>query len=306
MKDFISLHDCSQEEVSALLELALKLKKEQKAGIAHPILKGKTLGMIFTKSSTRTRVSFEVGMVQLGGYPMFLSSHDIQLGRGESIYDTAKVLERFLDGIMIRTFAHQDVLDLAEYADIPVINALTDLLHPCQVLADLQTVYEHKGKLEGLKLAYIGDGNNMAHSLMYGCAKMKLDCAIATPSGYQCAPAVVAAAKEDFRKSGTKLLLTEDPKEAIKDADVVYTDTWVSMGMESEKEERIKVFMPYQVNSELMSHAKDDAIFLHCLPAYRGYEVTAEVIDGKQSVIFDEAENRLHAQKAVMVTLMKD
>lgn len=304
MKDFISLHDCSQEEISALLELALKLKKEQKAGIAHPILKGKTLGMIFTKSSTRTRVSFEVGMVQLGGYPMFLSSHDIQLGRGESIYDTAKVLERFLDGIMIRTFAHQDVLDLAEYADIPVINALTDLLHPCQVLADLQTVYEHKGKLEGLKLAYIGDGNNMAHSLMYGCAKMKLDCAIATPSGYQCAPAVVAAAKEDFRKSGAKLLLTEDPKEAIKDADVVYTDTWVSMGMESEKEERIKVFMPYQVNSELMSHAKDDAIFLHCLPAYRGYEVTAEVIDGKQSVIFDEAENRLHAQKAVMAALM--
>ncbi len=304
MKDFISLHDCSQEEVSALLELALKLKKEQKAGIAHPILKGKTLGMIFTKSSTRTRVSFEVGMVQLGGYPMFLSSHDIQLGRGESIYDTAKVLERFLDGIMIRTFAHQDVLDLAEYADIPVINALTDLLHPCQVLADLQTVYEHKGKLEGLKLAYIGDGNNMAHSLMYGCAKMKLDCAIATPSGYQCAPAVVAAAKEDFRKSGAKLLLTEDPKEAIKDADVVYTDTWVSMGMESEKEERIKVFMPYQVNSELMSYAKDDAIFLHCLPAYRGYEVTAEVIDGKQSVIFDEAENRLHAQKAVMAALM--
>lgn len=304
MKDFISLHDCSQEEVSALLELALKLKKEQKAGIAHPILKGKTLGMIFTKSSTRTRVSFEVGMVQLGGYPMFLSSHDIQLGRGESIYDTAKVLERFLDGIMIRTFAHQDVLDLAEYADIPVINALTDLLHPCQVLADLQTVYEHKGKLEGLKLAYIGDGNNMAHSLMYGCAKMKLDCAIATPSGYQCAPAVVAAAKEDFQKSGAKLLLTEDPKEAIKDADVVYTDTWVSMGMESEKEERIKVFMPYQVNSELMSHAKDDAIFLHCLPAYRGYEVTAEVIDGKQSVIFDEAENRLHAQKAVMAALM--
>lgn len=304
MEDFISLHECSQEEVSALLELALKLKKEQKAGIAHPILKGKTLGMIFTKSSTRTRVSFEVGMVQLGGYPMFLSSHDIQLGRGESIYDTAKVLERFLDGIMIRTFAHQDVLDLAEYADIPVINALTDLLHPCQVLADLQTIYEHKGKLEGLKLAYIGDGNNMAHSLMYGCAKMKLDCAIATPSGYQCDPAVVAAAKEDFQKSGAKLLLTEDPKEAIKDADVVYTDTWVSMGMESEKEERIKVFMSYQVNSELMSYAKDDAIFLHCLPAYRGYEVTSEVIDGKQSVIFDEAENRLHAQKAVMATLM--
>lgn len=243
-------------------------------------------------------------MVQLGGYPMFLSSHDIQLGRGESIYDTAKVLERFLDGIMIRTFSHQDVLDLAEYADIPVINALTDLLHPCQVLADLETIYEHKGTLEGLKLAYIGDGNNMAHSLMYGCAKMKLDCAIATPKDYQCDPTVVELAKDDFKKSGSKLLLTEDPIEAIKDADVVYTDTWVSMGMESEKAERLKIFMPYQVNSELMHHAKDDAIFLHCLPAYRGCEVTSEVIDGKQSVIFDEAENRLHAQKAVMATLM--
>ncbi len=304
MKDLISLHDLTSEEVKDLLELAIKLKKEQKSGKEHHILKGKTLGMIFTKSSTRTRVSFEVGMTQLGGYPLFLSSNDIQLGRGETIYDTAKVLERFLDGIMIRTYAHQDVLDLAKYADIPVINALTDLLHPCQVLADLMTAYEHKGKLEGLKLAYIGDGNNMAHSLMYGCAKAGLDCAIAVPDDYACDSGVVANAKEDFKKSGRELIITNDPKEAIKGADVVYTDTWVSMGMEAEKEERQRVFMPYQVNGELFKLAAPDAVFMHCLPAYRGFEVTEEVIDGPQSVIFDEAENRLHAQKAVMATLM--
>lgn len=304
MKDLISLHDLTAEEVKGLLEFGLKLKKEQKSGIEHHILKGKSLGMIFTKSSTRTRVSFEVGMTQLGGYPLFLSSNDIQLGRGETIYDTAKVLERMLDGIMIRTYAHQDVLDLAKYADIPVINALTDLLHPCQVLADLMTAYEHKGKLEGLKLAYIGDGNNMAHSLMYGCAKAGMDCAIATPDNYQCDSEVVANAKDDFKKSGREFILTNDPVEAIKNADVVYTDTWVSMGQEAEKAERQKIFMPYQVNGALMSHADSEAVFMHCLPAYRGYEVTEEVIDGPQSVIFDEAENRLHAQKAVMATLM--
>lgn len=304
MKDFISLHDCTKEEIQNLLTSAIKLKKELKEGIAHPILKGKTLGMIFTKSSTRTRVSFEVGMVQLGGYPLFLSSNDIQLGRGETIYDTAKVLERYLDGIMIRTFSHQDVLDLAEYADIPIINVLTDLLHPCQVLADLETIYEKKGRLEGLKFAYIGDGNNMANSIMYGCGKMGLDCRIASPKGYTPDAEVIENAKDDFKKSGAELIITEDPKEAIKDADIVYTDTWVSMGMEKEKEERIKIFMPYQVNSELMSHADSDAIFMHCLPAYRGFEVTDEVIDGPHSVIFDEAENRLHAQKAIMVELM--
>lgn len=304
MKDLISLHDLSAEEIKGLLELGLKLKKELKNGIPHPILKGKTLGMIFTKSSTRTRVSFEVGMTQLGGYPLFLSSNDIQLGRGETIHDTAKVLERYLDGIMIRTYAHSDVLELAEEADIPVINALTDLLHPCQVLADLMTAYEHKGKLEGLKLAYIGDGNNMAHSLMYGCAKVGMDCAIASPKGYECDAEVVANAKDDFKASGSTLVLTEDPIEAIKNADVVYTDTWVSMGQEAEKAERQKIFMPYQVNKELFSKAKADAVFMHCLPAYRGFEVTEDVIDGAQSIIFDEAENRLHAQKAVMATLM--
>lgn len=304
MKDLISLHDLTSQEVEDLLKLGLKLKSELKNGIPHPILKGKTLGMIFTKSSTRTRVSFEVGMTQLGGYPLFLSSNDIQLGRGESIHDTAKVLERYLDGIMIRTYAHSDVIELAQEASIPVINALTDLLHPCQVLADLMTSYEHKGKLEGLKLAYIGDGNNMAHSLMYGCAKAGLDCAIATPKDYACDAEVVANAKDDFKKSGKTLLLTDDPAAAIADADIVYTDTWVSMGMEEEKEIRQKAFKGYCVDKELFSRAKSDAIFMHCLPAYRGYEVTEDVIDGPQSVIFDEAENRLHAQKAVMATLM--
>lgn len=304
MKDFISLHDCSKEEIEALLKLALKLKDENKKGIAHHHLKGKTLGMIFTKSSTRTRVSFEVGMTQLGGYPLFLSSADIQLGRGETIYDTAKVLERYLDGIMIRTFSHQDVLDLAQYADIPVINALTDLLHPCQVLADLQTIYEHKGKLEGLKLAYVGDGNNMTNSLMYGCAKMGLDCAVATPEGYEPNAEVVELAKSDFAKSGAALTITNDPIEAVKNADVIYTDTWVSMGQESEKAERIKLFGGYQVDEKLAANAKDDYVFMHCLPAYRGFEVSEGVIDGEHSIIFDEAENRLHAQKAVMVTLM--
>ena len=304
MKDLISLHDLSAEEVKELLTLGLKLKDENKKGIKHHILKGKTLGMIFTKSSTRTRVSFEVGMTQLGGYPLFLSSNDIQLGRGESIHDTAKVLERYLDGIMIRTFAHSDVVELAEEASIPVINALTDLLHPCQVLADLMTAYEHKDRLEGLKLAYVGDGNNMAHSLMYGCAKAGLDCAIATPAQYRCDAEVVENAKSDFKAAGRSLILTEDPFEAVKDADVVYTDTWVSMGQESEKEEKIKVFGGYQVNKELFGTAKPDAVFMHCLPAYRGFEVTEDVIDGPQSVIFDEAENRLHAQKAVMATLM--
>ena len=304
MKDFISLHDLKKEEIEDLLKLALKLKDEQKKGIPHPILKGKTLGMIFTKSSTRTRVSFEVGMTQLGGYPLFLSANDIQLGRGETIYDTAKVLERYLDGIMIRTYAHSDVLELAEHADIPVINALTDLLHPCQVLADLQTIYEHKGTLEGLKFAYIGDGNNMANSIMYGCSKMGINCAIASPKGYEPDAEVTENAKADAKVSGSDLIITEDPVEAAKDADIIYSDTWVSMGQEAEKAERIKTFMPYQVDEKLFSKAKDDCVFMHCLPAYRGYEVTPEVIDGKNSIIFDEAENRLHAQKAIMATLM--
>ncbi len=306
MKHFISIHDITTEEFHHLLELGLKLKKEQKAGISHPILAGKTLGMIFTKSSTRTRISFEVGMYQLGGHPMFLNANDMQLGRGESIYDTANVMSRFVDGIMIRTFAHQDVLDLAKYGSVPVINALTDYLHPCQAMADLMTVYEHKGKLEGLKLAYVGDGNNVAHSLLYACAKAGMDMTVATPKGYECAPEVVENAKADGKQTGATILTTNDPVEAMKNADVVCTDTWTSMGQEAEKAERVKIFKDYQVNGELFAKAKEDAVFIHCLPAYRGYEVTEEVIDGPRSIIFDEAENRLHAQKAILATLMAD
>lgn len=304
MKHLLSLHDWSSEDIEKALTLAARLKKEQKAGIPHPLLAGKTLGMIFTKSSTRTRVSFEVGMYQLGGNALFLSSNDIQLGRGESIYDTANVLSRFLDGIMIRTFRQEDVEDLARYGSIPVINGLTDLLHPCQVLADLLTIKEHCGSLAGKKLAYVGDGNNMAHSLLYGGAKMGMEVAVATPAVYRCDETVVKNAIEDAKAAGAKIVITEDPAEAVKNADAVYTDTWVSMGQESQKEEKIKAFSPYQVNGKLFSLAKPEAVFLHCLPAYRGMEVTEEVIDGPNSVIFDEAENRLHAQKAVMVMTM--
>ena len=304
MEHLLSIHDLTAKEIEDIINLSEKLKRQTKEGVQHHLLKGKTLGMIFTKSSTRTRVSFEVGMSQLGGASLFLSSDDIQLGRGESIYDTAQVLSRYLDGIMIRTFSHSDVEDLAKYGSIPIINGLTDLMHPCQILADLFTVYEQKGKLEGLKLAYIGDGNNIANSLLHGCAKVGMHISVAAPKGYECDSAVLAEAQEDAKATGAKIVTTTDPVEAIKDADVVYTDTWVSMGQEKEKAERLKVFMPYQVNSKLFKNAKEDAIFLHCLPAYRDYEVTSEIIDGSQSVVFDEAENRLHVQKAVMVMLM--
>ncbi len=304
-KDLLSLMDLSQREILDLISLAKELKADNKAGRKHHILEGKTLGMIFTKSSTRTRVSFEVGMYQLGGQALFLSSNDIQLGRGESIYDTANVLSRFLDGIMIRTFKHSDVVELAENSTIPVINGLTDLLHPCQVLADLLTISEYKGELKGKKLCYVGDGNNMAHSLLYGCTKTGMDISVATPDKYKCDAEVMKNALKIAEETGSKVEFTNNPEQAMKNADAVYTDTWVSMGMEDEKQQRIKDFAGFEVNRELMDIAKSDAIFLHCLPAYRGYEVSADVIDGKQSVIFDEAENRLHAQKAVMATLMK-
>ncbi len=304
LEHFISIHDITVDEFHHLLDLGLKLKAETKQGKEHHILKGKVLGMIFTKSSTRTRVSFEVGMYQLGGYPIFLSSNDIQLGRGESIYDTANVMSRFVDGIMIRTFDHQDVIDLAKYGQVPVINGLTDLLHPCQVMADLMTVYEKKGKLEGLKMAYVGDGNNMANSLLYGCAKAGMDISVATPVGYEPDSEVAANAKDDAKLTGSNIVITHDPEEAIANADVVCTDTWVSMGQEAEKAERIKIFKDYQVNDELFAKSNEDSIFIHCLPAYRGYEVTDSIIDGPRSVIFDEAENRLHAQKAVMAAVI--
>lgn len=305
MKHLLTLHDWSKEEILETLDLAVQLKYENKNGITHHHLKGKTLGMIFTKSSTRTRVSFEVGMYQLGGSALFLSSNDIQLGRGETIYDTANVLSRFLDGIMIRTFKQSDVEELAKYGSIPIINGLTDLVHPCQILADFQTVREHKGgQLKGLKLAYIGDGNNMAHSYLYGGAKMGMEVSIATPDKYACDAEVVKNAIADAKANGGKITITTDPIEAIKNADVVCTDTWVSMGQEADKAEKVKAFSAYQVNKELFSYADKDAMFLHCLPAYRGYEVTEDIIDGPKSCVFDEAENRLHAQKAVMVRLM--
>ncbi len=304
MKHLISLNDLTNDDFENIFKLSEKLKKETKSGVEHHILKGKTLGMIFAKSSTRTRVSFEVGMYQLGGHPLFLNSNDIQLGRGETISDTAKVLSRYLDGIMIRTFKQSDVEDLAKYGDIPIINGLTDLMHPCQILADLFTIYEHKGKLKGLKLAYLGDGNNVANSLLHGCAKVGMDITVSSPDGFNCDKTIVAEAIETAKTTGSKIVFTADPADAITDADVVYTDTWISMGQEAEKQSRINTFMTFQVDGQMFAKAKKDAIFLHCLPAYRGFEVTEEVIDGHHSVVFDEAENRMHVQKAIMAILM--
>ena len=305
MKHYIDFHeDVSFEDLDHMLEIASDMKVKTKAGIEHHILKGKSLAMIFTKSSTRTRVSFEVGMYQLGGQALFLSNNDIQIGRGESIYDTAHVLSGMVDGIMIRTFKHSDVEDLAKYGSIPVINGLTDDQHPTQALADLLTIKEHKGTLKGLKLAYVGDGNNVANSLLQACAKAGMDIAVGSPADYTCPDKYVQQALKDAAVTGSKVLMTTDPYEAVEGADVVYTDTWTSMGQEQEKAMRVKIFEKYQVNSKLMSAAHKDAIFMHCLPAYRGYEVTEDVCDGPQSVIFDEAENRLHAHKAILVHCM--
>jgi ornithine carbamoyltransferase len=307
VKHLLSLNDWTSDEIIGVLDLADKLKYENKNGIRHDHhLKSKTLGMIFSKSSTRTRVSFEVGMQQLGGYALFLSSTDIQLGRGETVHDTAKTLSRYLDGIMIRTFLQKDVTELAKFGTIPIINGLTDELHPCQVLADLMTVREKLGPLKGLKLAYVGDGNNVANSLLIGCTKTGIDISVATPAEYACGSKYVEIAKKIAEHTKSNIEITTDAKNAVEGADVVYTDTWISMGMENEKEKRIKIFSQYQVNKQLLSLAKPNAIFMHCLPAYRGFEVTEDVIDGSQSVVFDEAENRLHAQKAVMVKLLAD
>jgi ornithine carbamoyltransferase len=280
------------------------LKRDLKEGIPHTVLEGKSLGMIFTKPSTRTRVSFEVGMYQLGGYALFLSAQDIQLRRGESLPDTAHTLERYLDGIMIRTFDQADVDELAECGSIPVINGLTDLVHPTQVIADMMTVEEHQGKLAGLKLAYIGDGNNVAHSLLQICAKLGVQMTIACPPGYEPDAEILAAARQDAVKTGIQLEVVEEPAEAVKDADAIYTDIWASMGQEKEQEKRADAFQFYQINEELLKRANPGAVVLHCLPAHRGEEITDEVIDGPQSVVFDEAENRLHAHKAIMALLM--
>lgn len=303
-RDLLTLADYSGDEINTILDTAVEIKQMHKNNIPTPYLRGKTLAMIFEKSSTRTRVSFEVGMYQLGGQALFLSNRDLQLGRGESIADTAKVLSRFVDGIMIRTFAQKDVEDLAYYADIPVINGLTDLTHPCQILADLLTIREHKGSLEGLKLAYVGDGNNISHSLLLGCSKVGMHVVVASPDGYKPNEVIVQRAEEACVQSGGVVEVVTDPVTAVTGADVVVTDVWASMGQEGEFEERAKVFTPYQVNEKLVSYAKPDYIFLHCLPAHRGEEVTAGVIDGSRSVVWDEAENRLHAQKAVLALLL--
>lgn len=303
-KSLISINDLTLEEINQIFATAEDLKRRRLMGEPHRILEGKTLGMIFSKPSTRTRISFETGIYELGGLGMYFGPNDLQLGKSENIHDTAKVLSRYLSAIMIRTFAHQDVIDLARYGSIPVINGLTDLLHPCQVLTDLFTVLEKKQRLQGLKMAYLGDGNNMAHSLMYGCSKVGMDIVLATPSNYQPDKEIVKNALTNAKYMGSKVEIINDPVKAVKDADIIYTDVWASMGQESEAQERRQYFLPFQVNEKLVKNAKDDYLFMHCLPAHRGDEVTNEVADSKNSVIFDEAENRLHVQKAIMALVI--
>ena len=299
MKHLLKLKDLDKNEILDLLNIADQLKYETKHGIEHHLLKGKTLGMIFQKSSTRTRVSFETGMYQLGGQALFLSNRDLQIGRGEPVQDTARVLSRYLDGIMIRTFEQKEVEDLAKYGSIPIINGLTDYCHPCQVLADLMTIREHKNTFDGLKFCFIGDGNNMANSLIVGAITMGMECAIACPADYKPDAEIIKWASENG-----KFTCSDDILACAKDADVIYTDVWASMGQEQEKAEREKIFKNYQINDEVMAAAHDDAMVLHCLPAHRGEEITAEVFEAHADEIFDEAENRLHAQKAVLVKLL--
>jgi ornithine carbamoyltransferase len=303
-KDLLDVAALSKAEVETLLTLAVRLKEKQRRGIAHPLLQGKTLGLLFQKPSTRTRVSFEAGMNQLGGHAMVLPMADIQLSRGESVADTARVLSRYLDGIVIRTYDHAAVQEWASEATMPVINGLTDLSHPCQALSDLLTIREEKGRLKDIKIAYVGDGNNVANSLVEAAAKMGMTIALGCPSGYQPDQHVVDLARIEAAKTGAVIELSDDPYVAVKEADVIYTDVWISMGREREHARRLKVLAPYQVNSRLVSRAKSNAIVMHCLPAHRGEEITAEVLDGPQSVIIDQAENRLHMQKAILVKLL--
>ena len=297
----MSIYDLELEDFTAIFEKARHLKAMHRDGVVYTPLKGKTLGMIFDKSSTRTRISFEVGMFQLGGLALFLSNRDTQLGRGESIADSARIMSRYLDGIMIRTFAQEIVEEFADYASIPVINGLTDLLHPCQILSDLFTIMEKKGNYKGLKITYVGDGNNIANSWINAAARLPFHLALACPEGYDPDPAILARGKKDAREG---IALQRDPVEAVRNADVVYTDVWASMGQEAEQEERAEIFKPYQINETLVSLARKDAIVMHCLPAHRDEEITAEVLDGSQSVIIDQAENRLHVQKAIMEILI--
>ncbi len=302
-RDLLSMVDVEKDLVG-ILELATSIKNRTKAGEAYEPLRGKSLAMIFEKSSTRTRVSFEVGMTQLGGHALFLSPNDLQIGRGETIADTARVLSRYVDGIMYRAFKSENVRELARNATVPVINGLDDKEHPCQIITDLMTIQEHRGDLAGLKLAYVGDGNNVCNSLLIGCAEAGMHMTAGVPKGYEPDPLLLGAARRIAAGTESQIEVVHDPFEAAKDADVVYTDVWVSMGMEKEREEREKIFLPFQVNEKLVSAAKHDALVMHCLPAHRGLEITDEVVDGTQSIVFDEAENRLHAQKAILVRLL--
>jgi len=302
-RDLVSILDV-KDDLVGLLELAAGIKNRTKAGEPYEPLRGKSLAMIFEKASTRTRVSFEVGMTQLGGHALFLSPSDLQLGRGETIADTARVLSRYVDGIMYRAFRREDVVELARNASVPVINGLDDKEHPCQVIADLFTILEHKGSFKERKLAYVGDGNNVCNSLLLGAAIVGLDMTAACPSGYEPDAEILATARRIAKDRGSKIHVADDSVAGVQRADVVYTDVWVSMGQEREKEEREKVFRRYQVNAKLLDHAKKDAVVMHCLPAHRGLEITDEVMDGPQSIVFDQAENRLHAQKAVLSRLL--
>lgn len=300
-KDILTLEELSQEEIIAIIEFAMYVKKEK----TLPLLNGKILGLIFDKHSTRTRVSFEAGMIQLGGYGMFLNGKELQLGRGETIADTAKVLSQYIDGIMIRTFSHAEVEELAKEATIPIINGLTDDHHPCQALADLMTIYEEVKTFKNIKLAYVGDGNNVCHSLLLASAKVGMNITVATPLGYEANEEIVKRAIEIAKETGAKIEITYNAKEAVKEADFIYTDVWMSMGQEDNKE-KYKLFQPYQVNKQLVQEAKSTYRFLHCLPAHREEEVTSEIIDGPQSIVFQQAGNRLHVQKALLVSLLQD
>ena len=303
-RHLLSPQDLSPEEIIAVLDKADELKRKLRRGESHELLKGKTLGMIFAKPSTRTRVSFETAMTQLGGHAIYMGMGDLQLGRGETIADTARTLSRYVDAVMARLFKHEDIVELARNSSVPVVNGLTDLLHPCQTLADLQTIREKKGRLKGLKLTWVGDGNNVCNSLLLGCTLVGMNISAACPKGYEPSAEIVEQARKNAKRSGTKLEIINDPKKAVKGADVVYTDVFVSMGQEAERERRMRDFKGYQVNGELLKRAKKDVTFMHCLPAHRGEEVAAEVIDGPHSVVFDQAENRLHAQKAVLAMVM--
>jgi ornithine carbamoyltransferase len=303
-QDFLSLSDLSAPELSDLLALAIRLKQEWKAGGNEPILKNKTLGMIFTKPSLRTRCSFEVGMRHLGGHAMYIAPDEIQLGKRESIPDVARVISRYVDGIMARVFAHADVVGLAQYSRVPVINGLSDYTHPCQGLADYLTIMEYKGAVKGLTVAYVGDANNVTNSLAFGGALLGAHVHVGAPAGYQMRPDVLQRATQFAATTGGSVTQTSDPVEAVQGADVIYTDAWTSMGQEAEAAERARIFPPYQVNAKLLQHARKDAMVMHCLPAHRGQEITDEVADGPQSALWDQAENRMHAQKAILAKLL--